>query len=742
MKLTEAAHTYIQQGFSVVPVKVDKTPAIAWKELQTRVMLNDEVEKNFSISGVSGLALVTGEISRGLEVIDIDSKYDLSGKLFDDFMELLDDHLSDILPQLLIAKTINNGYHLYYRCSESTGNMKLANRPTLPEERKNEHDLTRVLIETRGTGGYVIAYPSPGYVWLQGDPTQVPEITTDERKTMLSIARAFDQMPQAAPEPSPWYGKSPFDDYNEKNNILDILREKGWRVAQEKNKMIHLTRPGKEKGISGTLFKNNGVFCSFSTSTPFEPGKGYNATGIYTLLECNGDFKEASRRLYADGYGDRRQGKPTNEKETAHIEESTTPLVHIEEKPTPPLPIEGMPEFIRHFITCMSGIYRTSSDYWAGAVIMATALAVGDKMELATKYRNNAVLWGMFVGDVSNGKTEPLDACLRYFRRHDAKSIKHHDLNLAEYERVKGLTRQERENEGIDEMPPRPQCFQYLLTDTTAEGMADAHKVNTRGILINRDELKGWIDDFGRYSKSGEQSNMLSMWSQKGVTYNRKTSGILNIDKPVILVAGGIHRELLFTLANDNRAENGFLARMVAFFPDHTEKQLYCNEIPDPALLDSFDDFIKILSDLEEQKTLVLTDATAKLYEAFYNDNVKIINAEPTAYLKGVYGKLDIIVLRIAIVLRAMNFALEGIASPGILPREMEAAIQITEYFRATALKVYNQIYGGQKFGKYSKEDISVWVAKNTDLPKTIIAKDLLKSSRSQLDRLLMKNSI
>lgn len=730
MNLKEAAHTYISSGFSVVPVKADKTPAIAWKEFQERLMVNGEVEKNFSIHGVTGLAIVTGEISGGLEVLDLDMKYDLTNTLFDDFMHLVAEYLPQIVSDLVVAKTINNGYHIYYKCKKITGNTKLANRSTLPEERKNEHDLTRVLIETRGTGGYVIAQPSPGYEWLQGDPSQVPTIAPEEREMLLAIARSFDQVPQPKPETTHWQGKSPFDDFNEKNNITQLLEKHGWKVSREKGNMIHLTRPGKEKGISGTVFTSTGVFSCFSSSTPFEPGKGYNATGIYTLLECNGDYSEASRRLYSDGYGDRR----TEKKATTEEPE--------EEKPTPPLPIEGMPEFIRHFIKTMSGIYRTSPDYWAGAVIMATALAVGDKMELATKYRNNAVLWGVFVGDVSNGKTEPLDACLRYFRRHDAKSIKQHDLNLAEFDRIRGLTRQERENEGIDEIPPRPQCFQYLLTDTTAEGMAAAHKVNTRGILINRDEIKGWIDDFGRYNQSGEQSNILSMWSQKGVTYNRKTSGILNIEKPVILVGGGIHRELLFTLANDNRAENGFLARMVAFFPDHTEKQLYCNEIPDPALLDSFDDFVKLLAELKEAKTLVLTDATAKLYEAFYNDNVRLINAEPTAYLKGVYGKLDIIVLRVAIVLRAMNFALEGIATPGILPREMEAAIQITEYFRTTALKIYSQIYGGQKYGKYSKEDISVWMAKNTELPKSMIASDVLKSSRSQLDRLLKKNSV
>jgi hypothetical protein len=40
--------------------------------------------------------------------------------------------------------------------------------------------------------------------------------------------------------------------------------------------------------------------------------------------------------------------------------------------------------------------------------------------------------------------------------------------------------------------------------------------------MIYRDELKGWIDDFGRYAKSGEQSNMLSTFNQLPVTYNRK----------------------------------------------------------------------------------------------------------------------------------------------------------------------------------------------------------------------------
>src|SRR5690606_14975719 len=137
-------------------------------------------------------------------------------------------------------------------------------------------------------------------------------------------------------------------------------------------------------------------------------------------------------------------------------------------------------------------------------------------------------------------------------------------------------------DEGIYEKPEKPKCFQNILIDSTPEAMAEAHSINNRGLMIYRDELKGWIDDFGRYAKSGEQSNMLSMWSQQSVTYNRKSSGILNIEKPCVLVAGGIHRELLHTLATENRAENGFLARMISFFPDNTQKQFYNDAMPDP----------------------------------------------------------------------------------------------------------------------------------------------------------------
>ena len=56
---------------------------------------------------------------------------------------------------------------------------------------------------------------------------------------------------------------------------------------------------------------------------------------------------------------------------------------------------------------------------------------------------------------------------------------------------------------GIYEVPEMPVCRRFILSDTTPEAMYNVHRHNLRGICLERDELKGWIDDFGRYNKSG-----------------------------------------------------------------------------------------------------------------------------------------------------------------------------------------------------------------------------------------------
>lgn len=702
MTMNKTAMQYINAGLSVIPANEDKTPATrSWKEYQKRKMTGDEVNRNFK--DAKAIAIICGKVSESLEVIDIDCKYDKSGTLAKNLFEMFKDSLPDVMNKLVIAKTVNNGWHVLYRCETIEGNKKLAKNPD------NE-----VLIETRGEGGYIIAPPSPGYELKKGDIGKIPVITPTERETLFNIARLFDETADQNPPAeidNKTFGLSVFDDYNQRGDVTGLLQQHGWKIIREQGQRIHLKRPGNTNSkVSGNWHTTKRIFYPFTSSTVFEQNKGYNATGVFALLECNNDFSEASHRLYDMGYGERETIQTAKQKP---VEKS---------EPIQMLPIEGFPKGIREYIEECTNVYGTHRDFWAGALISATALAIGDKLELKTKYSNVPVLWMCLVGDVSSGKTEPIKQLLQPFRDIDSESFQNFEIQKNEFDRFMKLTPKERKNEGLTEME-KPQYFQYILNDFTPEAMAEAHRINNRGIIIERDEFKGWLDDIGRYNKSGEQSNMLSTFNRIGITYNRKGSGVIRIPKPTIFVLGGMQPDLLPSLAKDNRAENGFLSRMCMVYPDGTEKPPYNENVIPEVFLKAWEQFVKDLLGISETTLLQLDPEAKTIYENWYNHNRDLINKEKSGYLMGVFGKLDIISLRLAVVIKGMYLISENDYSETINGKIMQAAIDITEYFRATALKVYQKIQTGA-IQQMNPKDIAQFLlhkgAKKTDIAKVM----------------------
>jgi hypothetical protein len=112
--------------------------------------------------------------------------------VFDAFFDAIGAELFD---KLLITATKSKGYHIIYRTTVSEGNQKLASRYTIDSEKKNEHDKLRVLIETRGEGGYIIIPPSEGYSFDNPSITfkNIPTFTDQERNAIIAACRSFDE---------------------------------------------------------------------------------------------------------------------------------------------------------------------------------------------------------------------------------------------------------------------------------------------------------------------------------------------------------------------------------------------------------------------------------------------------------------------------------------------------------------------------------------------------------------------
>jgi hypothetical protein len=506
-----------------------------------------------------------------------------------------------------------------------------------------------------------------------------------------------------------------WDDFNNKNSIIDIISNELEVVRDLKDKYV-IKRFGADSSHSGYVYKDNDLMYLFSDNTIYESEKIYTSYSAYCLKHHNNDFSAAAKDIYNKGYGDRIT------KKTEIVKES---------KPIPLIPIDTFPSYLQSFINEYIDVYKIPRDYITASVMFSTAFAIGNKLELKSKYDNIPLLWLALVGNVSSGKTDPLKTCLSYFTERDSNSFKDYQLNLNAYNSYEDLNKKDKE---ANKPVPKPFYFQYLLNDYTPEALYNVHTINERGICIYRDELKGWLDDFGRYSKSGEQSTMLSTFYRQPMQINRASKEPINIDKPTIYVSGGIQPELLKDLAKDRRAENGFLSRIMFAYPDVDVKQHYSSKKLNPETLSNYHKYLKQLANIKETEDLTLSSGAEYIYSNWFNKNVDITNKEPKGYLKGVYGKLDVISLRLAIVVHGMELVCNKINTREISPESMQTAIDLTEYFRATALKVYDKIFSND-IPKLDKKDVAKF-CKDLGASQTEISK-AIKTSQQYVDKIL-----
>lgn len=319
-------------GLQFMPVRLNKQPIV--KKWQTSTDKHD-------LTDCEGVGLVCGKLSGNLEVIDVDEKYSIDGRLFEKYKKLIHSIDETLLSKLVVQKTKGGGFHLIYRCSVIAGNQKLANRQTTQIEKdetfkeayeaelskstedtqaKNiaekfsSNDKIRVLIETRGEGGYIMCFPSKGYELIFGDYYSINEITPEQRETLHGIARQFNEVVEEYTVPKfkkeKTKGLSSFGDYNERGDIVSLLETHGWKVVNQKGQKTIFIRPGQTtSSSSGNYDHDKGWFSVFTTSTEFEPAKAYLPYAVFAVLECNKDFSEASRKLYELGYGEKTEEK-------------------------------------------------------------------------------------------------------------------------------------------------------------------------------------------------------------------------------------------------------------------------------------------------------------------------------------------------------------------------------------------------------------------------------------------------
>jgi hypothetical protein len=90
--------------------------------------------------------------------------------------------------------------------------------------------------------------------------------------------------------------------------MIKALEKHGWTIVKHTNNKVIFKRPGNtDSKTSGDYSYEHNLFTVFTTSSIFEPLKGYKPAAVYTMLEHNGDFKAGAKSLADKGYGERKQ---------------------------------------------------------------------------------------------------------------------------------------------------------------------------------------------------------------------------------------------------------------------------------------------------------------------------------------------------------------------------------------------------------------------------------------------------
>lgn len=730
-----------QIGFSIIPVGEDKVPIGSWKRYQTTPRTPDEVDQLDSPM----YGFVTGV--NGLECIDVDLKiltgYKEQKEWFDEYVAFLEDNIEDFKQKFVIAKTRNAGFHILYRCKQPTGNKKIA---------RLEHSKEAIL-ESRGTGGYVFVYEN---FYTEKEYHDIQEISEYDREVLWSISKTYnyvDPIQAETPTKSEYQKKeqtdvTPWDDYNSKHTALDLISDE-FKIVRNTNKSYVIKRHGAESPHSGYIFKDSGCMFLFSTGTIYPAEKLLSPFSIYAYKFANGDFAEATRMLYKDGYGTRK------------VEKKIVDIAPKIEKPQPitrvQFPIEIYPPSIQHFIIESSQTLGLSVDYMGCSFLWLISMVVGNSnvIEVKPGWRENAQIWVALVGKPGIGKTPSVNQIIQPLRSLNIKEQKNYQKKLAEYIEYEKLDKKEKAHAIEVE---KPKSKQFIVGDITLEALIDLHEENPNAIGIFKDELAGWFKDMNKYRAGSDLEFWLSSWSGQSISLNRKTSKSAFVDKPFIPVLGGIQPSVFDEFTVGANKENGFIDRILICYPELTVN-LYNDSFMDSSAIIWYSDFIqRFKTDIEslfvkvnehgeiEQNVVRFNADSKKEWIRIHDEITNIQNSDDeNEYMKSMLPKQKSYIPRFALLLNILGSYVDDKYSANEIHTEaILSAEKLSKYFISMAKLVKQDSRDKMELKKVSKDGASAFdkfklmYLADPELNKTTVA-ELLEVSRKSIYQWIKK---
>ncbi|MEQ8628085.1 DUF3987 domain-containing protein [Ekhidna sp.] len=401
-----------------------------------------------------------------------------------------------------------------------------------------------------------------------------------------------------------------------------------------------------------------------------------------------------------------------------------------------PFPVKALPDTYQEIINEAAKILKTDPAHLATAILSAVSLGIGNTARVQVSSHDSpvpAAIWSIIVEASGGGKGRaqrfgfrPIEDYAKGKRveisnrkaqlERDIYNAKSSIYNAMDKEQK---TEWEKAKKNLERELEQLEDYYLIINDITMEAVRTANLKNRRGIGIVRDEISGWYNSFGKYSKGGNASSEESFYIE---TYDgapllpfRAGSKGQTCDLPFTTVFGGTQPDTLGDLGRNNRMVSGFVFRILFSYPQ--EKPLAKRSITDYEINSKIDTYIEqydgLIRKLFDELPLQFLDdggmipdprivrfshdALKKHIDWFNKEAADFANNLPVdpatkRTVKSIVTRSDMSFIRLCVILEAMKWTVGESSFEQITPKTVKAAGQLMEYYRFTMLKVFSEV--------------------------------------------------
>ncbi|MBO0933894.1 DUF3987 domain-containing protein [Fibrella aquatilis] len=357
-------------------------------------------------------------------------------------------------------------------------------------------------------------------------------------------------------------------------------------------------------------------------------------------------------------------------------------------------PLEVFPDRLKALIARLVEDLHGERAFIGLTLLQAAASSIGSSLRASTgNWEVCLSMWGASVGISSSGKSMIQGILLKPLNKFQD------DYNREYVDKCKS---------DPDTMHPQKVL---LYSDITFESLIrDVFGNNFKGVTRYEDELLKWIDDMDRY-KTGksEASFWTAAWSPSSSFSMRRSNGKLTFIEKNHLVAsvmGSTQPDVLYRFYEQNRLATGYIFRMLWAFAE-TDRVISPNlmfalpqEILDPyyGMISRLFRELKMEDKDSEPQVVKLNRPGIQLFQEWQDRHTITINKMDGLTDKnvkaGIFGKIKEYVLRISLILAAMDWAfwepdLTRLEKFGIDEQYVAKALKVCDYFLATGYEAY-----------------------------------------------------